>query len=140
MANITILRAYFGDCTISRVITAGGFKCLGLELPWLGNQPRISCIPEGEYPYRVALSPRSGKNVIWIDKVPERSAIQIHPGNYTSQIQGCLLPGRAVTDLNNDGVLDITASGETMQLLLDSIPTSGTIRFIAAQKPVGVYR
>lgn len=136
---ITVLRAYFGDCTISRIRTVG-FQCVGLELAWLGNQSKISCIPEGEYNYRVAVSPRTGRKVIWVDGVPERSNVQLHPGNYTSQIKGCCLVGQAITDLNGDGILDVTNSGETMGKLLAAIPERGRIRFVAAQKPVGVYR
>lgn len=136
---ITVLRAYFGDCTISRIRTSS-FQCVGLELPWLGNQAMVSCISEGEYDYRVAASPSTGKKVIWVDGVPERSDIQLHPGNYTSQIRGCCLVGQAITDLNGDGILDVTSSGATMDKLLDAIPERGRIRFVAAQKPVGVYR
>lgn len=136
---ITILRAYFGDCTISRIRTTG-FQCVGLELPWLGNQSMVSCIPEGEYDYRVAISPRTGKKVIWVDGAPGRSDIQLHPGNYTSQIDGCCLTGQAITDLNGDGILDVTNSAATLDKLIAAIPERGRIRFVAAQKPVGVYR
>ena len=125
---IMVLRAYFEDCTISR-LRVGEFQCMGLELPWLGNNPNVSCIPCGEYPYRVALSPARGVAVVWVDNVPERTSIQLHPGNYTSQLRGCLAVGKAVTDLNNDGTLDVTDSQATFTKFMEAIPAKGIIRF-----------
>lgn len=137
---IEISRAYYSDCTLGRLITVG-FKCHTLELPWLGNEPNKSCIPEGEYNYRVALSPRLQRNVIWIDGVPERSAIQIHTGNYTSQILGCVLVGDGVQDINKDGTPDVINSGKTFDLLLKSIPERGRIIFrTASLLGEGVYK
>ena len=136
---ITISRAYYHDCTIGRLFLVG-FSCHTLELPWLGNEPDKSCIPEGVYDYRVALSPRLKRDVIWIDGVPGRSAIQIHPGNYTSQIQGCCLVGDGVADINKDGTPDVTNSGATFDKLLKLIPRAGKIQFTSAAKPFGVFK
>ena len=137
---IVISRAYYSDCTLGRLF-AFGFSCHTLELPWLGNAPNVSCIPEGEYDYRVALSPRLRRNVIWIDGVQGRTAIQIHPGNYTSQIQGCILPGNGIQDINKDGTPDVINSGATFDNLLKLIPESGKIVFRTANQPgKGVYK
>lgn len=128
---ITINRAYLSDCTISQV-TSGKFKCLGLELPWKSNKSFVSCVPEGEYKYRIAKSPRTGKNVIMIDNVPKRECIQIHAGNYTSKIRGCCLVGDSIKDINHDGVLDVTNSVATLNKLLSEIDSHGTITFRGA--------
>lgn len=136
---ITISRAYYSDCTLGRLLMVG-FSCHTLELPWLGNEPERSCIPEGVYDYRVALSPRLKRDVIWIDGVEGRSAIQIHQGNYTSQILGCCLVGDGMQDINKDGTPDVTNSGATFDKLLKLIPRQGKIQFTSASNPYGVYR
>lgn len=136
---ITISRAYYSDCTLGRLFIVD-FSCHTLELPWLGNEPDKSCIPEGVYNYRVALSPRLGRDVIWVDGVQGRSAIQLHPGNYTSQILGCCLVGDGVADINKDGTPDVTNSGATFDKLLKLIQRTGKIQFTEAKKPYVVYK
>ena len=139
MIDIAISRAYYSDCTLGRLFIVG-FSCHTLELPWLGNEPDKSCIPEGVYDYRVAYSDRAKRDVIWIDGVEGRTAIQVHPGNYTSQILGCCLVGDGVADINKDGTPDVTNSGDTFDKLLKLIPKRGKIQFTQANKPFGVYR
>jgi hypothetical protein len=136
---IVVSRAYYSDCTLGRLFLVG-FSCHTLELPWLGNEPNKSCIPEGAYDYRISHSPARGRDVIWIDGVDGRAAIQIHPGNYTSQIQGCCLVGDGVQDINKDGTPDVINSGVTFDKLLKLIPKAGKIQFTEAKKPYGVYR
>lgn len=136
---ITISRAYYSDATLGRLFTVG-FSCHTLELPWLGNEPNKSCIPEGVYDYHIAHSLARGRDVIWIEGVDDRSAIQIHHGNYTSQILGCCLVGDGVQDINKDGTPDVINSGATFDKLLKSIPKRGKIQFTQANKPFGVYK
>ena len=136
---ITVSRAYYLNCTLGRLFT-DGFSCYTLELPYLGNEPNVSCTPEGVYDYRIAKSPRLQSDVIWIDGVKGRSSIQIHPGNYTSQILGCCLVGDGVQDINKDGTPDVINSSKTFAALLKSIPRTGKIQFTSAAKPYGVYK
>ena len=141
MSELFVLRAYYGDCTLGRLLVKDQpFYCATLELPWLGNEPQVSCIPEGTYKYRVAPSPARGRDVIWIDKVVERSAIQIHEGNYTSQIRGCVLVGDGIKDINNDGSPDVVNSLATLNKLINGIEPTGTITFNLANKAYGVYK
>ena len=70
--------------------------CKILELPWLDNVRRKSCIPEGEYRVMAHQSPRLGAS-FWVRDVPGRSEILIHPANHTRQLLGCLLMTFAVT-------------------------------------------
>ena len=141
MTTITILRAYYGDCTTGRLRTNKGFQCLTLELPWRGNEQGKSCIPEGDYNYRVALSPRLGVDVVWLDGVDNRINIQIHPGNYTRQILGCILPGNAITDIDGDGILDVSQSQVAFNKLLANIDKTGLIKIRSAAMPgKGVYK
>ena len=118
---LTIDRKYYDDCTTGR-LKYGGFQCLTLELPWLGNQPYISCIPHGMYRARKHVSPSNG-NVIEVLNVWDRTHIQIHSGNYTSQIRGCILVGDSIKDINNDGILDVTNSKATLHKLFEMLPS-----------------
>lgn len=140
-ADIVIKRAYFNDCTLSRVITKD-FNAFGLELPWLGNKVNVSCIPEDTYNYEIAPSPRlNGELVIWIQNVYRRSNIQIHPGNFTHQILGCLVVGDRIMHLDNNTIPDVGNSQTTFNELLKKVPKMGTIQFTNASQPgTGVYK
>lgn len=81
------------------VLVVDGQAWNTLELPWLDNAPKRSCIPDGVYRCALVQSPRFGR-VYSILNVPGRSAILIHAGNYAGQIpqhrthvQGCVLLG-----------------------------------------------
>ena len=117
---LTIERKHFDDCTIGR-LRYEDFQCLTLELPWLGNKPNVSCIPFGRYRAFKRNSPKNG-NVIELRDVWDRTFIQIHAGNYTSQIQGCILVGDSIKDINNDGILDVANSKATLSKLLEKLP------------------
>jgi hypothetical protein len=79
-----------------------------LELPWLENKQSISCIPEGEYLVTPHYSKRFG-NVFAVHKVPNRSGILFHVGNYLKDTHGCILVGKSFT-LNERGDVDILNS------------------------------
>lgn len=117
---ITIKRWYHKDCTLGR-LQYGGFQCFTLELPDLGNAQNISCIPAGTYKAFKRKSPKNGL-VVELKNVPNRSFIQIHRGNYTRQIEGCILVGSSIAFLDNDQVPDVTNSGVTMDKLLSLLP------------------
>ena len=91
-----------------------------LELPWLNNQRRISCIPLGTYKCKKHRSPKFGRT-LWVQDVPNRSEILIHSGNYHTQILGCILIGKDLKDINKDGYLDVTRSRVAMKELMDSL-------------------
>ena len=132
-SKIILQRAYYKDCTTGRLsIEGNNLFCSTLELPWENNKQRISCIPEGVYPYRIAMSPSRGRNVIWIDKVFQRSAIQIHEGNFTRQIEGCILVGDGIRDINSDNIPDVTNSLAMLTKLMSLISPTGTIEIKTA--------
>ena len=91
-----------------------------LELPWLNNQRRISCIPLGIYKARKHKSPKFGRT-LWVQDVPNRSEILVHSGNYHTQILGCILIGKDLKDINKDGYLDVTRSRVAIKELMDSL-------------------
>lgn len=82
--------------------------CVTLELPWLGNLHNVSCIPAAEYPYHRYMSPKRGYEVVMLDDVPDRSAIELHIGNLPHDTDGCILLGTAFGMVN--GQKGITGS------------------------------
>ena len=88
--------------------------CKTLELPYKGNQQKISCIPKGIYEVNYTLSPLFKKHTYEIQNVPNRAGIRIHSGNYTRQILGCILLGKTLTDIDGDGIIDVTDSSTTV--------------------------
>lgn len=105
------------------------FECKTMELPWLNNQRRISCIPVGEYKVKKHVSPMFG-NCFYVENVPDRSEILIHKGNYNSDTLGCILPGAAFADINKDGLKDVTSSVATMKQLLAIAPDEFTLTIL----------
>lgn len=113
------------DCTIGR-LTMGDFKCFTLELPWLENNRRISCIPSGSYLATHYRSPSKG-NVLLLHDVPNRTYIEVHAGNFTYQTNGCILVGDSIRHLNNDDIPDVANSKKTLEMLLARVPEQGAV-------------
>jgi len=127
MSKILIKTIKQSDCTLG-VLTVddSDFRCFTLELPDKGNAPNISCIPAGTYEYFKRTSGVNGE-VIELKNVVGRSFIQVHRGNYTSDILGCILLGKTIADINSDGIPDVTSSGTTVKEFLAEIPARGTV-------------
>lgn len=119
-----IAREYGKMQTLGRLVVFDGkeilLKVLTLELPDLGNQKNISCIPEGKYEVHRIYSPKFG-NCFHLQDVPGRSAILIHRGNYTKDTMGCILVGLNHIDIDNDGLKDVSDSTIAMNKLLNTI-------------------
>lgn len=130
MIDYLILKRFnFGE---SKTETMGMLHCgesrfPSLELPWLNNAPNISCIPPGVYKWKKRFSPGKKYQVIELIDVPSRSFIQMHLGNYTRQIEGCILPGMGLKDIDKDGIFDVTNSGEAFDKIMSMTADSGEI-------------
>jgi hypothetical protein len=83
-----------------------------MELPWLDGAADESCVPAGEYELSAYESPEKGLvyrlhnpalGVYGHGLVPEgaRSAIEMHPGNWTTDSLGCILVGLSLGELLN---------------------------------------
>lgn len=126
MDKIKIKRWYHDDCTIGR-LSYGSFQCWTLELPSLDNAQDVSCIyAAGGYKGVKHFSPHNG-DCIAINNVMDRTNIQIHSGNFTSDILGCILVGDSVKFLNSDGIPDVTNSVRTLGKLLRILPDKFSI-------------
>lgn len=99
--TVTLCRTARSDQGTEGILLAGGFSCKTLELPWRDNQRQISCIPPGKYKVNIRNSNKYGR-VYWVRKVPDRTYILIHSGNYAgdkeknykTHVQGCILLGK----------------------------------------------
>jgi len=107
------------DCTVG-VLSFCGLRLFTLELPWLDNEKNVSCIPRGIYRAYIRNSPANGYVLELLD-VTNRTHIQIHAGNFTHQIKGCILVGDSIKDINKDGVPDVTNSKNSLAKLLNKI-------------------
>lgn len=107
--------------TLGEMVLFEGDKAIAkwktLELPWLSNRRLISCIPEGTYTCKARESSKYHKH-LHVTKVPDRDYILIHSGNLVKHTNGCILVGKAFSDINADGLLDVTASKMAMAELL----------------------
>lgn len=125
MQMITIDRWYRQDCTLG-IFTVDKFRCFSLELPDNDNQQDISCIPEGTYGYYLRNSPKNGL-ILELKLVINRDYIQIHSGNFTRQILGCILVGESIKYLDSDSIPDVTNSKATLKKVLAAAGKSGKI-------------
>lgn len=122
--KVILSREYNNIQTIGRLVVFDGamikLQLCTLELPDLGNQKNISCIPEGEYEVHRIYSPKFGK-CFHVQDVPGRSEILIHKGNYNKDTHGCILIGMGHADINDDGTIDVIESTHAMDKLQNVI-------------------
>ena len=106
------------------------FSCATLELPWLDNKNKISCIPAGRYTVVRRVSPTKGECFHLLD-VAGREWVLIHSGNYagsrnpktgTPDTLGCILVGSGFAYVDRDQILDVTSSKPTLTRLLAEMP------------------
>jgi hypothetical protein len=89
---LVLNRTYFPEGTQGVLEWNGTIVCYTIELPWLVNQRRISCIPEGEYILQNRFSPKLKWHFQLMD-VPGRDLILIHPANDAKlELLGCIAP------------------------------------------------
>jgi hypothetical protein len=89
---LVLKRTYFPEGTQGVLEWNGTIVCYTIELPWLGNQKRISCIPEGEYVLQKRFSPKFQWH-LHLKNVPGRDFILIHPANDAKmELLGCIAP------------------------------------------------
>ncbi|MES0881782.1 DUF5675 family protein [Roseibium sp. SCP14] len=85
------------ECTSGYLAVNGEVIAYTLELPWQNNEPLISSIPPGTYSAHLRYD-KSDKWRLQLDNVPGRDGIQLHIGNYTGEIEGCILVGNGISD------------------------------------------
>lgn len=104
------------------------FHCKSLELPFIDanndglTDNNVSRIKAGVYKCVKRHSPTYDDH-FHILSTENRSMILIHFGNYYTNTEGCILPGRKLIDINGDGYLDVTSSRDTMKELNKYLPS-----------------
>jgi hypothetical protein len=101
MSDATLERLETGDQGTFGRLVAGPLVFFAGELPWRGNAPSISCVPAGTYRCVFTHSPRFGRRLYLVDRVPARAGVRVHPANlmgdaglgFRSQLNGCIALG-----------------------------------------------
>ncbi len=96
-----VLERQYSSSGINGALSFNGTEiCKTIELPWRGNQRRISCIPEGTYRLRKRFSSKF-KWHLEVMNVKNRDLILFHPANDAlKELNGCIAP---VTKLTGEG-------------------------------------
>jgi hypothetical protein len=136
MKKIIITRTDYSDkqtLGVGMIVDNGRpiFEFKTLELPWKNNQSKVSCIPSGKYTAFKRISGTPGRGQVFqLEDVPNRIAIQIHSGNYYTDILGCILVGTQHTDINNDGYADVINSKKVLNSILDLLSENVQVEII----------
>jgi hypothetical protein len=90
--ELELIRQYFPKGTNGEFSFNGKRLCSSIELPWLDNKKRISCIPEGRYELTKRYSARFGWHLL-VNSVVNRTYILIHAYNDAlKESKGCIAP------------------------------------------------
>jgi hypothetical protein len=91
--RLTVARMHReSKCTSGYLAVNGKIIAYTLELPWKGNAPLISSIPDGSYS-AILRYDHPDKWRIELGGVPGRGNVQIHTGNAPDDSEGCILVG-----------------------------------------------
>lgn len=109
------------------VLSANGIPlCVTCELPWLNNQPNISCIPVGVYNCQRGPSPSFPEGNTWaIEDVEDRTGVRLHNANDIAQLEGCVAVGDSFGTLNN--LPAVLNSVQTLAMLNKILPDNFTL-------------
>jgi len=86
----------FDQSTMGRLLIDNIEVAKTLELPWRDNKNDISRVPAGTYSAKMRVDGPRGWRVELLDVPGTRENIQLHVGNYASEIQGCILVGDSI--------------------------------------------
>ena len=107
------------------VLVCGDLHFQTLELPWLGNQHKVSCIPTGVYQLRLHPWDHEPQTQVYecLNVPNNRSPIDIHPGNSVKDTEGCILVGNHRATMNGaEAITDSRAAFHTMMGYLSPHP------------------
>lgn len=101
--NLLLKRTYFKEGTNGALFYKGSFMGFIIELPWVNNEKKKSCIPEGIYTLAPRFSDKFNHHLL-IENVPGRCLILMHPANNAmKELQGCLAPVTSLTGIGKGG-------------------------------------
>lgn len=98
--NLVLLRKLMGDhSTIGELSINGVFECYTLEDICRPNGIKVygeTAIPDGTYEVAVTWSPRFQRMLPLLMQVNGYVGVRIHPGNKSSDTEGCILVGSSM--------------------------------------------
>jgi hypothetical protein len=108
--------------------------CYTAELPWLNNEPDVSCIPAGVYDLIAHDSPEH-PNTFEITPVLGRTGILIHNGNIPEvDSMGCVIVGTKIGFI--DGQQAVLQSDIALNLLQNMLQVPAIITILDPIQPV----
>ena len=132
---LVLNRTYFPEGTQGTLEWNGTIVCYAIELPWLNNQQRVSCIPEGEYVLQKRFSPKF-KWHLHLRNVPGRDLILIHPANdAATELLGCIAPVSKHTGIGK-GRLSRKAFEKLIVLVYDALHRNEEVKISIQSKKV----
>jgi len=84
---------YTDQSTIGELCVDGEYQCWCLEPTARAGSPGPVCIPPGKYEILMQWSTRFQMDTPHLQNVPGRTFIEIHPGNFPKDTEGCILVG-----------------------------------------------
>jgi hypothetical protein len=84
---------FTANSTTGELSIDGVFECFTLEPRSDRSQGKPYCIPPGTYPILLQMSERFQMLTPHLQDVPGFTEIEIHPGNYPPDTEGCTLVG-----------------------------------------------
>lgn len=123
--ELELIRTYFPNGTNGELLHNNKRVCSTIELPWLDNKQRVSCIPEGRYELTKRYSQKFGHHLL-VNEVKGRELILIHPANDAiKELKGCIAP---VSVCNGEG------KGNNSKLSLKKLLAVTSIEFDKGNK------
>jgi len=117
--------------TFGRLYHDGRFLADTIERPWLNNRRNVSCIPAGTYDLEQTIRGSGYETFALVnfdigvtrynslDSL--RFAILIHPGNFASDVEGCIACGKGISSDGGRLMLTGGTSRATTEEVLDYI-------------------
>jgi hypothetical protein len=94
--NLVVQRTTFTDqSTCGEMLINGAHQCWTLEPRSDQSQGKPYCIPAGTYNISLIESARFAMITPHVLDVPGFTEIEVHPGNYPSDTEGCTLVGES---------------------------------------------
>jgi hypothetical protein len=136
---LVLNRTYFPEGTQGTIEWNGTLVCHAIELPWLDNQQRVSCIPEGEYVLRKRFSPKFQWH-LHLRNVPGRDLILIHPANDAKrELLGCIASVTKHTGIGK-GSLSRKAMEKLKALVYEAMDRNEEVKLIVQSNPLTPLR
>ena len=134
---LVLNRTYFPEGTQGILEWNGTLVCYTIELPWLDNKKRISCVPEGEYILQKRFSPKF-KWHLHLMNVPGRDLILIHPANDAkTELLGCIAPVTKYTGIGK-GIYSRKALEKLKALVYAALERDEVVKISIQSKKVAL--